>query len=178
MTVFAANSNDCSNGVTKREVQPDDVADLRLQLRVRAELERLQAVGLDAPLPLRPGHGRERDAQLRGQEPGRPVGDPQPLRRPPVISQRRRDDVARHPLKRRPEPLITGGPRKHVPDSKVPSHRNSTGTGALTDDTLWHCALLRSSLVEPCAPSMRLLRGVRRPGSASPGRIAAARDDA
>ena len=69
----------------RRQVQPHEITDLRLQLRVGGELERLQAVRLDAPLAPDPGHRRERDPQLGRQEPGRPVRDPQtPGGRPSV----------------------------------------------------------------------------------------------
>jgi hypothetical protein len=70
--------------VGRGEVQADDVADFRLELRVGRELERLDPVRLDAPFPPDPGDRRERDPQLGGQEPCRPVRDPQPLRRAPV----------------------------------------------------------------------------------------------
>ncbi len=57
-------------------------ADYGSALMARAESERLDPVRLDTPLARYPGHRREQDFQLRGQEPGRPVRDPQPLRRP------------------------------------------------------------------------------------------------
>ena len=62
----------------RRQVQPDDVPDLRLQFGVGAELERLDPVRLDLPLAPDPGHAGEGDPQLSGQEPGRPVRDSQP----------------------------------------------------------------------------------------------------
>ena len=64
--------------VWRREVQADDVADLCLKLRVGAELEGLDPVRLDFPLAPDPGHAGEGDPLLGGQEPGRPVRDPQP----------------------------------------------------------------------------------------------------
>ena len=46
------------------QVQPDDVADLGLQLRVGGELERLAPPRLQAPLSPDPGHPHVGDAQL------------------------------------------------------------------------------------------------------------------
>ena len=65
--------------VRRVQAQANDIADLGFQLRVGAELKRLDPVRLDLPLAPDPGHARERDPQLRGQEPGRPVRDPQQL---------------------------------------------------------------------------------------------------
>lgn len=82
------------DGVVRRgQVQADDVADLGRQFRVGAELEGLDAVRTDVPPVLGPGHRGERDTQFGGQEPGRPVRDPQPFRRPAVVHQRRGDDL-------------------------------------------------------------------------------------
>jgi hypothetical protein len=61
-------------------VEPDDVVDLGCQFRVGGELERLGAPGLDAVLAPDPGDGVAADTELAGQQPGRPVGDPQPGR--------------------------------------------------------------------------------------------------
>ena len=67
--------------VRRRQVQAHDVADLGLQLRVGAELERLDPVRLEVPLAPDPGDPHIRDAQLGGQQPTRPVRHPQPRRR-------------------------------------------------------------------------------------------------
>ena len=63
------------------QVEPDDVADLRLQLRVGGELERLPPPRLQPPLAPDPRHPHIRDPQLAGQQPARPVRHPQLLRR-------------------------------------------------------------------------------------------------
>ena len=105
--------------VGRRQVEADDVADLGLQLRVGAELERLEPVRLDSPLAPDAGDSRERDAELGGQEPGRPVRDPQPPRRAPVIHQRRRDDLDLVDLRRPPGP------------PRVPQGRDPAGLIAL-----------------------------------------------
>ncbi len=62
------------------QVEPDDVADLGFQLRVGGELERLDPPGLQAPLLPHLADGEIADAQLAGQQPGRPVRHPEPLR--------------------------------------------------------------------------------------------------
>jgi hypothetical protein len=62
------------------QVQADDILDLGRQLRVGGELEGLGAPGLDAVLAPDAGHGVVTDAQLTGQQPSRPVGDPQSAR--------------------------------------------------------------------------------------------------
>jgi len=61
------------------QVQPDDVADLGLQLRVGGELEGPGPPGLEVVLAPHPCHGVVADAELVGQQPGRPGGDPQVL---------------------------------------------------------------------------------------------------
>ena len=63
------------------QVQPDDVADLGFQLRVGGELEGLGPPGLEVVVAPDAGHGVVTDAELVGQQLGRPVGDPQVLRR-------------------------------------------------------------------------------------------------
>ena len=68
------------HGVLRRvQIQPDHVADLGLQFRVGGELERLDPPGLQVPAAPDPRHRREADAQLRGQQPARPVRHPEPL---------------------------------------------------------------------------------------------------
>jgi hypothetical protein len=62
------------------QVEPDDVVDLGGQFRVGGELERLGSPGLHAILASDPGDAVAADAELAGQQPGRPVGDPQPGR--------------------------------------------------------------------------------------------------
>ena len=79
--------------VRRRQVQARPRRGSSPPARVGAELEGLDPVRLQAPLAPDPGHRRERDAQLRGQEPGRPVRDPQPRRRPAVIGQGRDHDL-------------------------------------------------------------------------------------
>ena len=74
-------------------VKPHYVDQFLFKTLVVGQLERLHPVGLDAPLPPDPRDRRERDPELGGQEPGRPVRDPEALRRPPVIGQRRDHDV-------------------------------------------------------------------------------------
>jgi hypothetical protein len=64
------------------KVQADDVVDLGDQLGVGGELEGLGPPGLDAVPAPDAGDGVAADAELAGQQPGRPVGDPQPRRRP------------------------------------------------------------------------------------------------
>ena len=70
------------HGLVRRvEVQAGDVADLGLQLRVGGELEALRPPRLQPPFA---PHVRDLDvgdAQLGGQQPGRPVRHSQPLRR-------------------------------------------------------------------------------------------------
>jgi hypothetical protein len=58
------------------QVEPDDVADLPFQLRVGGELERLSPPRLQPPLPRR-RDGVVADPQMRCQQPGRPMRDPQ-----------------------------------------------------------------------------------------------------
>ena len=85
------------------QVEADDVADLRLQLRVGGELERLPPPRLQPPLPPDPGHPHIRDAQLAGQQPGRPVRDPQLARRRLQRRQHDRDLIdLRRPARLRP----------------------------------------------------------------------------
>jgi hypothetical protein len=67
--------------VGRVQVEPDDVADLGLQLGVGGELERLPPPGLQAPLAPDPRDPHVGDPQLAGQQPGRPVRHTQPLRR-------------------------------------------------------------------------------------------------
>jgi len=71
------------------EVQPDDVADLGLELGVRAELERLGLPWLQTPPTPDPRDRREADPEVVGQQASRPVRHPQLLRR---RFQRGRDD--------------------------------------------------------------------------------------
>jgi hypothetical protein len=61
------------------QAQPDDVADVGFQLRVSGELERLGTPGLEVVVAPDAGRGVVADAELCGQQPGRPVGDPQVL---------------------------------------------------------------------------------------------------
>ena len=66
------------HGLLRRvQIQPDDVADLRVQLGVGGELERLGPPRLQVPLAPDPGHRGEGDPQLGAQQPGRPVRHPQ-----------------------------------------------------------------------------------------------------
>src|SRR6266566_405253 len=67
------------SGGCRLQVQADDVADLGVQLGVGGELERLGPPGLEVMLAPHAGHGVVADPQLVGQQPGRPVGDPQVL---------------------------------------------------------------------------------------------------
>ena len=67
--------------VRRVEVQAHHVADLGLQLRVGGELETLRPPRLQPELPPHLGDLHIRQAQLSGQQPGRPVRHPQPLRR-------------------------------------------------------------------------------------------------
>ena len=60
------------------QIQPDDVGDLRDQLGVGGELERLRPPRLHPCFPPRLGHGAVARVQMVGQQPRRPVGDPQP----------------------------------------------------------------------------------------------------
>ena len=63
------------------QVQPDHVADPRVQLRVGGELERLGLPGLDVVLGPYPGHRAVADAQLASQQPRGPMGHPKRLGR-------------------------------------------------------------------------------------------------
>jgi hypothetical protein len=60
------------------QVQADDVVDLGRQLRVGGELEGLGPPGLDTIFAPDARNGVTADTRLTGQQPGRPVGDPQP----------------------------------------------------------------------------------------------------
>src|SRR5215203_1361056 len=62
------------------QVEPDDVADLRLQLGIGGELESLPPPRLQPPLPPDPCHPHIGDVELIGQQPARPVRHPEPLR--------------------------------------------------------------------------------------------------
>ena len=73
------------------QVEPDDVGDLGDQLGVGGELERLAPPRRHPVLPPRPRHGGVPDPQMRGQQPARPVRDPELLRWRP---QRGGDDLA------------------------------------------------------------------------------------
>jgi HEAT repeat protein len=71
------------HGVLRRvQVEADDVADLRVQLRIGGELEALRAVRLQAELAPQPGDAVMADGDLAGpaqpvcQPPGRPVRHP------------------------------------------------------------------------------------------------------
>jgi len=55
------------------QVQPDDIADLGVQLGVGTELEGLHPPRLQVPFAPDPGHRREPDLQLGGQQSRRPV---------------------------------------------------------------------------------------------------------
>ena len=88
------------------QIQTHDVANLGFQVRVGAELERLDPVRLDLPLTPDPRHRCERDAQLSSQEPGRPVRDPQPRWRAAVIGQRRHHHIGLADLRRPARPRL------------------------------------------------------------------------
>ncbi len=62
-------------------VEPDHVADLRFQLRVGGELERLRLPWLQAPPPPDPGDSGETDPQMVSEQPRRPMGHSQTRRR-------------------------------------------------------------------------------------------------
>jgi hypothetical protein len=63
------------------QIQANHIADLALQLWVGGELERLRPPGPDLMLSPHPRNRGMADTQLGGQEPRRPVRDPQPVRR-------------------------------------------------------------------------------------------------
>ncbi len=63
------------------QIQPDDVADLGVQLRVGGELERLPLPRLQIMLPPDAGDRGEGNPQVCAQQPSRPVRHPQGLRR-------------------------------------------------------------------------------------------------
>jgi hypothetical protein len=65
--------------VRRVQIQPHDVADLRLQLRVGGELERLGPPGLQPPLPPDLAHPDMGDAELGAEQPRRPVRHGEPL---------------------------------------------------------------------------------------------------
>jgi hypothetical protein len=84
------------------QVEPDNVVDLGGQFGVGGGLEGPNAPGLDAVLAPDAGDGVAADTEFAGQQPGRPVGDPQPggggLRVADRISARRnRRTVCGHP---------------------------------------------------------------------------------
>ena len=62
------------------QVEPDNVVDLGGQFGVGGGLEGPNAPGLDAVLAPDAGNGVAADPEFAGQQPGRPVGDPQPGR--------------------------------------------------------------------------------------------------
>jgi hypothetical protein len=62
-------------------VEPDDVAKLGFQLGIGGELERLDAPRLQVPVFPHLRHRDVADAQLPGQQPGRPVRHAESLRR-------------------------------------------------------------------------------------------------
>ena len=63
------------------EVEADDVAHLGLELGIGGERERLAAPGLDPVTAPGPRHRGVGHADLGGEQPGRPVGDPEALGR-------------------------------------------------------------------------------------------------
>ena len=76
------------DGLLRRvQIQPDDIADLGVELGVGGELERLGPPGLQIPLAPDPGHRGEGNPQLRGQQPRRPVRHSQMRRRAAVLGE-------------------------------------------------------------------------------------------
>ena len=103
------------------QVQPDHVGDLGDQLRVGGELERLRPPRLHPVMPPGPQHRRGVHPQVVGEQPRRPVRDPQLRRR---RGQRRGQDLGpiHRPRPTRP-PLIVQTPacprRRSAPASEI-----------------------------------------------------------
>ena len=63
------------------QIQADDIGDLRDQLGVGGELERLRPPRLHPVMPPGPQHRRRVHLQMLSEQPRRPMGDPELLRR-------------------------------------------------------------------------------------------------
>ena len=110
------------------QIQPDHVGDLGDQLRVGGELERLRPPRLDPVMPPGPQHRRGVDPQMIGQQPRRPMGDPQPARR---RAQRRSQNLGPVHRPRPPRPLLihqTPAPRGGVTITPADHRRPATPT--------------------------------------------------
>ena len=138
----------------RRQIQPDHLAHLRLQLRIGGELERLAPPGLHLVLPPRPGHRGVPDAQLAGEQTGGPVRDREPLRR---RIQRRRQD-RRHPgngkhVTLRMAPLQEGGQGSSLHADVAAGARAGAGVLAVCGRRCASLASLPGDGTRPCGPT-------------------------
>ena len=124
------------HGLLRRvQIQPDHVADLRVELGVGGELERLDPPRLQLPLAPDPRHRGERDPQLGAQQPGRPVRHPQMGRRPAVVGQGGHHDVDLVDLRRPPAArlIVQGGDPAGVVAGPPVHHRRPRRPGPPRD---------------------------------------------
>ena len=110
--------------VGRRRYTPDGVPDLRLQLRLGAERERLDPVRREAPTCASPGHRWRRRSPARPPGTGPTARDAQPVRRPPAVRQRRHLDVdlvdLRRPATGAHPPVPRSRPARTGPASRSP----------------------------------------------------------